>query len=115
MSSKIRIETPEDDSDIAGLIILFQERVTELAPALDCDVADFDERARIDEIHIRAVDIEGDSIAITYELLFSAFYACSDIDYAGHHQRVVSGRREGDLWVFSPHVSLPPRSTLDEL
>ena len=114
MSLEIKIEIPPENTDAADLVAYFQERLSMLADAIDRNVADFDERAQIDEIHVTKAEVSGECLTVTYELRFSAFYACSEIDYRGHHQRILSGHRVGDFWIFQPHQPTPSRSTLDE-
>lgn len=115
MSLEIKIDIPPGLSSNSDLIPYFQEQLGRLADALDRDVSDFDKKAQIDEIHVRKIEVTSEGIAVTYELRFSAFYACSDLDYRGRHERVLPGRRNGDFWIFQPHCPLPARSTLDEL
>ncbi|HQX50471.1 MAG TPA: hypothetical protein PLY87_19905 [Planctomycetaceae bacterium] len=116
MSAEIRIPVPAAGSVRSlDLVAWFRVHVDALSAALDLIVAEFDKKAQIDSIQIDAVDMHGDAVTVTYQLSFSASYTCSGIDYAGTHQRTVTGVRDGDFWVFRPPFILPKRSTADEL
>jgi len=114
MSSEIKIEILATETSIEDLIGCFQNQLGILADAMDFDVANFDERAQIDQVQIRNAEVDGDSISLTYELRFSAYYGCSELNYAGHHQRTLLGRRDGGFWIFPQQLPLPSRSTLEE-
>ncbi len=116
MSKEVRIPVPAAGSaESLDLVAWFQTRVDALSAALDLVVAEFDKKAQIDNIQIDEIDVHDNAVTVTYQLAFSASYTCSGIDYAGTHQRTVTGVRDGNWWVFRPAFILPKRSTADEL
>ncbi|WP_157314955.1 hypothetical protein [Chitinibacter sp. GC72] len=76
-----------------------------LRAAMDLDVSDYDELAQLDEIIITAVTLDRQAVKIDYQLRFSAFYGCQDIEYHGCCQRVLRGRREGHCLLFTPYTA----------
>lgn len=90
------------------------DRLAELAPVMDLDVSDFDSKAQIESCEVISVKTSQDIIEISYELRFSASYTCTDIEFAGTHQRTLRGVRDSDFWVFESRPSVESRSTLDE-
>ena len=118
MEHGVRIQIPvdEDEDNPLDLVAFFQERLeSDLAPAIDYGVTEFDERATINNIECTDVVANDDSVIVTYEVSFSAYYGCSDMDYANTDKRTVRGRRVENTWVFPLHVPPPTRSTHDEL
>lgn len=113
MSSHIEIEVPDDEDVI--LVEYFQEQIEgEFRTAMDFGVAKFDDRAQLDDIQVADVVLMDDMIEVTYDVKFSAYYGCRDMDYVDTDERTIRGRCVGNAWVFSRHVSPPPRSTDEE-
>lgn len=96
--------------EVAGV----RRRLAELASVMDLDVSDFDSKAQIDLIEVVSVSTSQDTIEICYELRFSASYTCTDIEFAGTHQRTLRGVRDGGFWVFESRPDVETRSTADE-
>ena len=101
-------------SDSCDVVACVSRRLNDLRPAMDLDVSEFDSKAQIDSCEIVSVKCTEGSIEICYQLKFSASYTCSDIEFAGTHQRTLRGVREGNFWVFEPPPSVESRSTVDE-
>ena len=118
MTSEIRIPIPQDLEEDA-LKAYFQQKINsgsgvagKLIAALDLDLDD--DRATVDEVEIEEVACFEDEVVIQYTVNFSAYYGCSDQDYADEDCRTVTGQRYEDCWVFQIHISPEPRSTRDE-
>ena len=101
-------------TDSHDAVVCVRRRLNDLRPAMDFDVSDIDSKAQIDSCEILSVTSTEGSIEISYQLKFSASYTCSDIEFAGTHQRTLRGVREGDFWVFQSRPSVESRSTVDE-
>lgn len=111
MEKVLKISVPDylDDDQIEEY---FRENIDELRPALDLEIQD--DRAQVDEIEIEIFQLTEDSLHIEYVVQYSAYYGCKDMDYADEDQRVVSGRRDGNLFEFDVFVPPPRRSTFEE-
>lgn len=113
MSSMIRIPVPALDGS-EDLVVFAQDNTDLLAVAMDCEVREFDSKAQVDSLKITSVDVQNESVRITYTIAWSASDTCRDIEFAGTQERVLRGQREGSFWVFRKHQPTPGRSTLDE-
>lgn len=107
MSQSIRLQLPSagDDQAEQANQAYIASQLEILRVAMDLDVSDYDELAQLDEIIITAVTLNQQGVKIDYQLRFSAFYGCQDIDYHGHCQRVLRGRREGNGLLFMPYIA----------
>ncbi len=113
MTNVVRIEIPEDE-DI-DLVSYFQDLIeSDLSSAIDFGVREFDERAQLDSIECTDVLVNGDEVLLTYQVEFSAYYGCSDMDYCDTDERTVRGRKDGNEWVFPVYVAPPSRTTDEE-
>ena len=101
-------------NDFHDAVACVRHRLAELAPVMDLDVSDFDAKAQIDSCEVISVKTGQDTIEICYELKFSASYTCTDIEFAGTHQRTLRGVLDGDSWVFESCPTIESRSTVDE-
>ncbi|MFO0999809.1 MAG: hypothetical protein U0936_05710 [Planctomycetaceae bacterium] len=101
-------------NDSHDVVACVRRRLAELEPVIDLDVSDFDSKAKIDSCEVISVQTSENAIEICYELKFSASYTCTDIEFAGTHQRILRGVRDGDFWVFESCPSFESRSTVDE-
>lgn len=118
MANRVYIPVPqefdEESSDV-GLSSYFQSFVGgELSKALDTDVWELDERAHAYKTEITNVEIRGETVNITYNVLFDAYYGCSDQNYAGEDERFITGTQVGAHWAFEPYTPRQRRSTDDE-
>lgn len=101
-------------TDSPDAVACVRLRLAELAPAMDLDVSDFDSKAQIDSCEVISVKTSQHSIEICYQLKFSASYTCSDIEFAGTHQRTLRGVLDRDFWIFESRPPVESRSTVDE-
>lgn len=111
MTKTFIIEVPGylEEDEIEGY---FRDNIDDLRPAMDLELED--DRAQVDEIGIENFEMSDDSVHIEYEIQYSAYYGCKDINYADVDQRVVSGRRNGRSFEFNVFVPPPRRSTYEE-
>jgi len=104
---------PDCDFDLVGYLQDFIG--TDLAPALDEDVWELDDRAQWIETEITHVENQGASVFVTYSVTFDAYYGCRDQNYAGTDERHLTGTRSDDHWAFPLYTRRERRSTVDEL
>lgn len=84
------------------------------ATALDLDVSHIDSRATLDGIEITCVEIQNDTVAVSYEVEYGVYNGCKDMDvseslcYSTHGVKTLEG------WMFKEIKLLPKRTTLDE-
>jgi hypothetical protein len=118
MQNLIHIPIPselEEPASAFDLVAYFQRFIQkELHPALDTEVWEIDERAYVYETVITDVEIEEDNIHVNYNVLFDAYYGCRNQNYAGEEDRTITGRRQGNNWVFEPNKPRERRNTHDE-
>ena len=114
--SQIRVRIPSAGQDNApDLVSYFNAQLEgEFAQAIDWSVWEFDERAQVDELAVVGVQVDGLTVQVTYEIQFSAYYGCSDMDYADVDERVIHGVQVGPDWQFQRHVPVPPRTPFEE-
>ncbi|WP_348946433.1 hypothetical protein ABHF33_07805 [Chitinibacter sp. FCG-7] len=107
MNQSIRLQLPSSGDDQAEQVnqTYIASQLEILRAAMDLDVSDYDELAQLDEIIITAITLDQQAVKIDYQLRFSAFYGCQDIDYHGSCQRVLRGRREGNCLLFTPYTA----------
>lgn len=82
--------------------------------ALDQDVSHIDQRAQIDAVRVTHVDIHDSRISVTYELEYSIYNGCKDMDVQDAEELHVFGDLTDEGWAFDEHVPPPKRSTVDE-
>ena len=120
METKIFVEFPANLSDEAIRDELEGTGIDasgdhELVPAMDLDVSEFDDRATVSDVTITEVELDAESICITYTVEYDAYYGCKDMNYADAVERSITGARVGNRFTFDAHTPLPKRTTLDEL
>lgn len=112
---EVRFEIPEwIDEDEEAFKDYIAENFEEYSAALDYTANDHDDRAVVDEVRVTDVDLNDDSVGISYEVDYSAYHGCKDMSYADTHERFLSGRRDGRVFVFKKFVSPTRRSTFEE-
>lgn len=82
--------------------------------ALDLDVSHIDQRAAVYGIRITDVDMDETSIGVSYEVDYSIYNGCKDMDIDDSEDLFVTGVRTADGWAFEEFVPLPKRTTVDE-
>jgi hypothetical protein len=112
---EIRFEIPEwVEEDEEALKDYIVDNYEKFADALDYTANDHDDRAVVDEVRITHVDLGEDFVGISYEVDYSAYHGCRDMNYADTHERFVRGRREKREFVFKKFMHPPRRSTFEE-
>lgn len=110
--SLILIPAPVDDLDEGELVDHFSQYVVdaetgdivgELCGAMD--LGDNDSRARVNEVEIEHIEVEGDSITISYRVGFEVFSGCRDLDSTWYRYRSIHGSKEGAGWAFDEYVA----------
>ena len=82
--------------------------------ALDCDVSHVDARAQVYDVRITAVEFDESSIGVSYEVDYTIYNGCKDMDVDDSEDRFVSGQRTPAGWEFKHYVQPPKRTTVDE-
>lgn len=82
--------------------------------ALDLDVSHIDNRAEAYGVRITDVDMDATSISVSYEVDYSIYNGCKDMDIDDSEELFVSGVRTTDGWVFDESIPHPKRTTADE-
>ena len=113
MSETLRFEIPEwvEEDNVADYIA---ENVDKYTDALDHTASEHDERAQVDEISVTNVELTEHGVTIYYDVEFSAYHGCRDMNYAETDDRFITGIREGRILTFEKHIYPPPRSTYEE-
>ncbi len=93
---------------------LINDQESNFSDALDHDVSHIDQRAQVDSVRITDVDISGSQIAVTYELDYSIYNGCKDMNVEDAEELHVFGEMTDEGWAFNEHVPPPKRSTVDE-
>jgi len=94
--------------------LLDEDNISDFCEALDYDVTQFDDRAHLDELSISSVEVDGDTVTVQYDVAWSAYYGCSDMNQQDFDDREVFGEKDGDHWVFEVYKAPAKRSTFEE-
>ena len=120
MAKEIRISIPANTS-IPMLEDYFRELIEDdhegnpgqLREALDLDVPH--PRATVDSITLESVEFDGQSVQVHYGFEHSAYNGCADMGYQDDDLRCIEGKRDGNVWIFTEHVSPTPLAPNEEL
>lgn len=82
--------------------------------ALDLDVSHIDVRAEPYGVRITDVDIGESSIGVSFEVDYTIFNGCKNMNVDDSDEGFVRGVRNEDGWVFEEFMPPPKRSTVDE-
>ena len=93
---------------------LVDSEMSDFRKALDLDVSHIDGRAEVYGICITAVDFDEEKIGVSYEVDYSIYNGCKDMDVNDSQDGFVTGVRCEAGWEFEEFVPPPKRSTLDE-
>lgn len=111
----IQIKIPDYIEDDAELADWLTNNPDMLAGAMDLEADQFDSRATVDDVRIERVEIDGESIAISYEYEYSVFAGCRDMNYSDTVDGLeIVGERQGRVITFPRFKPTEKRSTLDE-
>ena len=82
--------------------------------ALDLDVSHIDMLAEVYGVRITDVSIDGETIVVSYEVDYSIYNGCKDMEVDDSEEGFVKGVLIADGWLFEEFVPPPRRSTVDE-
>jgi hypothetical protein len=82
--------------------------------ALDLDVSHVDMRAEAYGVRIINVDLHENTISVHYEVDYSIYHGCKDMDNDDSEDRFVSGVRTAKGSEYDEFVPHPGRTTFDE-
>lgn len=82
--------------------------------ALDLDASHIDPRADVYGIRITAVDMDENSIGVSYEVDYLIYNGCKDMDVDDSIDQFVTGTRTEAGWTFDEFVPPPKRTTIEE-
>ena len=102
--------SPEMDEFLQSLI----DDESDFSDALDHDVSHIDQRAQVYAVQVTNVDINDSQIAVTYELKYSIYNGCKDMDVQDAEELHVFGDLTDEGWAFDEHVPPPKRTTVNE-
>jgi len=114
MRNELIVELADDLNDEEIKEYLFENKEI-LESALDLDLKDIDDRATLEGWEITNIEIEEDTIWIGYDIEYSAYYGCKDMDHSGIVDREINGSRNPRKLIFEKPITLPSRSTYDEI
>lgn len=93
---------------------LIDDNENDFSDALDHDVSHIDQRAQVHAVRVTQVDINGSDIEVTYELEYSIYNGCRDMNVVDSEKLHVFGELTDEGWAFDEHVPPPKRDTVDE-
>ena len=93
---------------------LLEDSESDFPRALDRDVSHIDRRAEVHAVRIMAVEISGSQIEVSYDVEYSIFNGCKDMNVEDAESLHVFGDLTDEGWAFDEYVPPPPRTTVDE-
>lgn len=90
------------------------DNIEALYDAMDITANEHDNRSQVDDIRVTGIQLNENSVTINYEVEYSAYHGCRDINYTDTDEREAHGERQGSLLIFEKFTPPPPRSTHDE-
>ena len=93
---------------------LLEDNESDFSSVLDCDVSHIDRRAEVHAVRIMAVNISGSQIEVSYDVEYSIYNGCKDMDVNDAESLHVFGDLTDEGWAFDEYVPPEPRSTVDE-
>ena len=93
---------------------LIDDKESNFSNALDRDVSHIDQRAYVDAVRVTGVDITGSLIEVTYDVEYSIYNGCKDMNFQEAEELHVFGDLTSEGWQFEEHVPPPKRTTVDE-
>lgn len=93
---------------------LIEDNESDFSDALDLDVSHIDQRADVHAVRVTQVNIDGTVLTLTYELDYSIYNGCKDMDIVDSEELHVFGELTEEGWAFDKHVPPPRRDTVDE-
>ena len=93
---------------------LIDDNDSNFSNALDHDVSHIDQRAQVHAVRVTQVDIRGSEIELIYELQYSIYRGCADMDVVDSEELHVFGDLIDKGWAFDEYVPPPKRDTVNE-
>lgn len=93
---------------------LLDDKESDFSSALDTDVSHIDPVAQMDAIRITQVDIDGSSIEVQYDIEYSIYKGCRDMNIQDVIELHVFGDLTDEGWAFDEYVPPAKRTTVDE-
>jgi len=93
---------------------LIDDKESDFSNALDFDVSHIDQRAQVGAVRVTNVDITGALIEVTYDVEYSIYNGCEDMNVQDAEELHVFGELTSGGWEFEKHVPPPKRTTVDE-
>ncbi len=93
---------------------LINDKESNFSNALDRDVSHINQRAHVDAVRVTDVDITGSLIEVTYDVEYSIYNGCKDMNVQDAEELHVFGELTSEGWEFEEHVPPPKRTTMDE-
>lgn len=93
---------------------LIDDKESDFSNVLDHDVSHIDQRAQVHAVRVTQVDINGSDIEVAYELEYSIYNGCKDMDIVDSDELHVFGELTDEGWAFDEHVPPPKRDTVEE-
>ena len=93
---------------------LIDDNESDFSSALDMDVSHIDPVAQMDAVRITQVDINGSTIEVQYDVEYSIYKGCRDMNVQDVEELHVFGDLTDDGWAFDEHIPPPKRTTVDE-
>ena len=113
MDEFVIVELPDyfSDDEIKDYLV---SNITDLYEAMDLEVDDSDDRAQLNEVTVTQITLRPDSIDIEFDVEYSAYYGCKDMDYSDEDSRSIAGYRKGNTFTFDKFIAPPKRTTYEE-
>lgn len=110
---EIRFEIPEwvQEDEFANYIA---DNSDEYYAAFDSTANENDDRSQVDNISVINVELHENLVTIYYDVDYSAYHGCRDMNYEDTDEREIVGHREGRIIIFESFSPSPPRSTYEE-
>lgn len=113
MSADIVLHIPPS-IDQAAWGDYLRSQLQQLHGALDLIVNEQDELAQLDQLILGDVTVNAEQIEIEYQVCFSSYHACRNLQYSDCERRTLRGERQGNILRFKAYTPPPSRSTADE-
>jgi hypothetical protein len=114
METAERIELElRDDLDEDDYKDFLSANMDQFREALDQSANPHDHLSNVDRIEITAVQVYPSYVVIEYQVEYSAYHGCRDVNYVDTDDRDIVAEREGNLLVFEK-FRYPERMAPDE-
>lgn len=112
---RITVQALPTERDMEMLLqSLVDDAESDFSNVLDLDVSHIDMRAHVYGIRITGVEHDESTIGVSYEVDYSIYNGCKDMDIDDSQEGFVTGVRTEAGWEFEEFVPPPKRTTVDE-